>query len=446
MVNARWLRLGPALLTLCLLRQPGVTMAADRARIGVQETGALLMRREFAESMPDPVLINQHGERLRFFTDLVKGHAVVINFFYTDCQNSCPLTNVTIRNLRSDFTTTFGRSVRFLSITAKAQTDTPEVIAPYARQHALDSAHPDVPDWQFLTGNPDEIRALRWHLGMREMDPVIDNDPSQHAATLVVGNHATGRWAKINPLIRPSLVREKTQRIIGWTSAQRYADIRAEVAASASGAPLPNPVRTAREVSLPAEPRDPTLPVLGILQAPLAGVERSGSQVSTSPLRGKVTVYGRIYTLCPHGSQAVLATMKRLNDTFAETGEFHLVALSPASPRETPEFFQTFANIAGADREDPWWFVTAGRQQINHFTQIGLGLEPPRPLPAEERLHPLEEEEHDPRLVLVDQQGRIRGRYEVFHPDPFLSQEAAWQIGADTVELLSTPPLTTTSP
>ncbi len=404
-----------------------------------EHKGALLMRQEFADAMPDPVLTNQRGERVRFFTDLVEGHAVVINFFYADCERSCPLTNVTIRNLRRDFTATFGRSVRFLSITVKAETDTPAVIARYAKQHAIESADPDVPDWQFLTGNKDEIRALRWHLGMREKDPAIDNDPSQHAAMLVVGNHATGRWAKLNPLVRQALVREKAQRIIGWTAAQRYADVRAEVSAAASGQPLPNPIVRIHESPVPPEGLEPPLPVLGVASAQLAGVERSGAQVSASSLSGRVTVYGRIYTLCPHGSQAVLAAMKRLNDAFAETGEFHLVALSPASPQETPEFFRTFAHLAGATAEDPWWFVTASRDHINRFTQAGLGLEPPRPIPPEERLHPQEEEEHDLRLVLVDQEGRIRGRYEVFHPDPFLSHEAAWQIGADVARLLAAP-------
>jgi cytochrome oxidase Cu insertion factor (SCO1/SenC/PrrC family) len=313
------------------------------------------------------------------------------------------------------------------------------VIARYARQHAVESAHPDVPDWHFLTGNPGEIQALRWQLGLRERDPALDEDPGQHAATLVVGNHATGRWAKLNPLARPALLREKAQRIIGWTAAQRYADIRAQVAASAGGRTGPAPVIPLPETSDPEPPAEPVLPVLGRLGMSLDGVERDGNRVTTSPLHGKVTVYGRIYTLCPHGSQAVLAAMKRLKDAFGETGEFHLVALSPESTRDTPAFFQSFATLAGAGAEDPWWFVISGKDAVDRFTRSGLGLEPPRPIPAEERLHPDEEEEHDLRLVLVDQQGCIRGRYEVFHPDPFLSQEAAWQIGADTAKLLSQP-------
>ncbi len=444
MAAANWHRRCLSVLFSCLLSQPGnLTAAGDT---GLQNKGLLLMRQEFADSLPDPVLTNHRGERVRFFTDLVKGHAVVINFFYADCERSCPLTNVTIRNLRGDFTASFGRSVRFLSITVNPDQDTPEVLARYAKQHAVESADPDVPDWQFLTGNRDEIRELRWHLGMREKDPAIDNDPSQHAATLIVGNHATGRWAKLNPLVRHSLVREKAQRIIGWTAAQRYADIHAEVSAAGTGQAPPRPVLRIQEGPLPSGGEEPQLPVLGVVSDQLAGVERSGVRVSASSLRGKVTVYGRIYTLCPHGSQAVLAAMKRLTDAFAETGEFHVVAVSPSSPRETPEFFQTFANLAGAKKEDPWWFVTASKDEVNRFTETVLGLEPPRLIPAEERLHPLEEEEHDLRLVLVDQEGRIRGRYEVFHPDPFLSNEAAWQVGADAARLLAAPSPDSVSP
>ena len=37
----------------------------------------------------DTVLINQNGERMRFYTDLMKGKTVIIDTFFATCQASC---------------------------------------------------------------------------------------------------------------------------------------------------------------------------------------------------------------------------------------------------------------------------------------------------------------------------------------------------------------------
>ena len=418
-----------SLVALCLACAGAVGTASGDQSSSEEIQGALLMRREFADRMPDPILINHRGEQVHFFSDLVDGQAVVINFFYADCKGSCPTTNVAIRRLRSEFSKTFGRSVRFLSITLRAEEDTPEVIERYGKANAVESGNPDLPDWQFLTGNPDDIRALRKHLGMVERDPVLDADPSQHSAMLVVGNHATGRWSKINPLTRGDLVRQKVQRIIGWTQAQRYAHIREAVASS----------QDTLQQSSPATGPTPPPPQLGPLTESFSGVERSETPVSSGMIQGKVTVFGRIYTICPHGSQAVVATMKRLNDEFGSTGRFHLVALAPTTDRETPSFFRSFANLAGTSESDPWWFVSMETNALSRFATTGLGLNPPRPIPEEERLNPLEDHEYDLRLVLVDADGKIRGRYEVFHADWAKGDAAAHQLETDTRHLLALP-------
>lgn len=41
-------------------------------------------------SIPDVVLLNQHGEQIRFYSDLVKNKVVTINFIFTTCTTICP--------------------------------------------------------------------------------------------------------------------------------------------------------------------------------------------------------------------------------------------------------------------------------------------------------------------------------------------------------------------
>src|SRR2546430_17339195 len=44
-----------------------------------------------AEYFPNGTLTTQHGTVVRFYDDLIKGKAVVINLVYTRCTASCPL-------------------------------------------------------------------------------------------------------------------------------------------------------------------------------------------------------------------------------------------------------------------------------------------------------------------------------------------------------------------
>ncbi|HKU73328.1 MAG TPA: heavy metal-binding domain-containing protein, partial [Pyrinomonadaceae bacterium] len=40
--------------------------------------------------IPDLELLDQNGRKIHFYTDLVKGHTVVINFIFTTCTTICP--------------------------------------------------------------------------------------------------------------------------------------------------------------------------------------------------------------------------------------------------------------------------------------------------------------------------------------------------------------------
>jgi len=41
----------------------------------------------------DTLLVNQNGEKMRFYSDLLQGKTVIINSFFATCQGSClPIT------------------------------------------------------------------------------------------------------------------------------------------------------------------------------------------------------------------------------------------------------------------------------------------------------------------------------------------------------------------
>ena len=62
------------------------------------------------------------------------------------------------------------------------------------------------------------------------LDQVADADPTQHAATVIIGNHATGRWGMMPVGIGAEKLAGKVRRLAGWTKAQRYGDVYAALA------------------------------------------------------------------------------------------------------------------------------------------------------------------------------------------------------------------------
>ena len=206
--------------------EPSVGPAAEPATIPPLK----MMRQPIGENLPDTILTDDSGREVRFFTDLVKDHAVVISFFYTNCRGTCPGTNIVLSDVRDDLATDFGKSVRFIAISVEPEKDDVAAISGYAAQYRAEATDPDMPEWVFLTGKPEELKALRYKLGYYSIDPVIDADPTQHAATVIIGNHATGRWGMMPVGIGAEQLAGKVRRLAGWTKAQRYADVYAALA------------------------------------------------------------------------------------------------------------------------------------------------------------------------------------------------------------------------
>lgn len=221
--------------------EPAVGPAAEAATIPPVQ----LMRQAIGDSLPDTVLTDDTGREVRFFTDLVKDHAVVISFYYTNCRGTCPGTNIVLSDVRDQLSADFGRSVRFISISVEPEKDDVPAIAEFASRYRVEATDPDTPEWLFLTGKPEEIRELRYKLGYYSIDPVVDSDPTQHAATVIIGNHATGRWGMMPVGIGAEKLAGKVRRLAGWTKAQRYADVYAALAknreAAGAGAGIETP-------------------------------------------------------------------------------------------------------------------------------------------------------------------------------------------------------------
>ena len=81
-----------------------------------------------------------------------------------------------------------GRDIFFYSISIDPETDSPERLKEYA------DAFRAGPGWLFLTGKPEDIHAIRHKLGERSR--IL----SDHRNEILLGNGATGEWARNNVL------------------------------------------------------------------------------------------------------------------------------------------------------------------------------------------------------------------------------------------------------
>lgn len=143
-----------------------------------------------AEYFPDVTLTTQTGQPVRFFTDLLAGKVVVVNFIYTSCADACPLETARLAEVQDVLGERVGRDIFFYSISIDPERDTVAALASYAERFGAG------PGWLFLRGAPADVRLLREKLGVLGAD---ERELKDHSLNLVIGNQATGRWMRRSP-------------------------------------------------------------------------------------------------------------------------------------------------------------------------------------------------------------------------------------------------------
>jgi protein SCO1/2 len=132
----------------------------------------------------DVELINQDGEKVRFYSDVLKNKVVVINTFFTTCTSICPPMNRNFEKIQEALGDRLGKDVFLVSITVDPGTDTPTRLKEYGRRfHAR-------PGWLFLTGKKENVDWALYKLG--QYVETKDN----HTSIFIIGNEPKGLWKK----------------------------------------------------------------------------------------------------------------------------------------------------------------------------------------------------------------------------------------------------------
>lgn len=138
----------------------------------------------------DTELITQDGQKVRFYSDVLKGKVVVINCFFATCQGSCLPMSRTFVKLQEMLDPAMARDVVFVSISVDPTMDTPERLKDYATKLGAK------PGWLLLTGTKENVDLIHKKLGQ------YVEDKNAHNNIFLIGNEKTGLWKKAFGLAR----------------------------------------------------------------------------------------------------------------------------------------------------------------------------------------------------------------------------------------------------
>ena len=143
-------------------------------------------------NIPETRVLDQNGKRLNFYSDLIKGKTVAINFIFTTCTTICPPMTATFRRVQQQLGERVGRDVRLISVSVDPVTDTPERLSAFAAKFTAATG------WTFVTGDKPEIDQLLAALGASV------GDKNDHSPTIIIFNHTTGKTTRTYGLAPPS--------------------------------------------------------------------------------------------------------------------------------------------------------------------------------------------------------------------------------------------------
>ena len=136
-------------------------------------------------------LVNQDGQTMRLYSDVLKGRVVVINAMFTSCTGACPLMSNNMAKIQEWAGDRLGKDVYLVSISVDPTNDTPAKMKEYAARFKAR------PGWYFLTGSKENVNAALAKLGQ-----AVETREA-HTNLFLVGNDKTGLWKKAFGLAKP---------------------------------------------------------------------------------------------------------------------------------------------------------------------------------------------------------------------------------------------------
>ena len=165
--------------------EPGQENTGTQGNAKKQQPAAGVAEQSTAQKyFTDVVLINQNGEKMRFYSDLLRGKVVIINSFFATCQGSCLPMSRNLEKVQQALGDHVGKEAFIISISVDPLVDTPPKLKEYAKKFNAR------PGWYFLTGDKENVEFALKKLGH------FVADKQDHLNIFIIGNERTGLWKK----------------------------------------------------------------------------------------------------------------------------------------------------------------------------------------------------------------------------------------------------------
>ncbi len=134
-------------------------------------------------------------------------------------------------------------------------------------------------------------------------------------------------------------------------------------------------------------------------------VDQDSAAITSDFVKGKVWVANYFFTRCGIVCPKMSSQIARVQEVFDNNEQVKIVSFSCDPERDTPSLLKEYAAIYGANLNQ-WKFVTGDKKPIYSFARHGLNIV------ATEGDGGDEDFIHSQSLVLIDEQGFVRGYYD----------------------------------
>jgi protein SCO1/2 len=151
-------------------------------------------------AIKDVPVQTQDGKTVRFYSDLVKGRVVAINFIFTSCTTICPLMGARFARLQQ----LAPPGVSLISVSIDPTTDNPARLSAWSKRLGAR------PGWTLVTGAKADMDALTQSLGSSSPNP------ADHAALILIVDDRTNTptWQRLDGLTDPAKVAKVLSGIV----------------------------------------------------------------------------------------------------------------------------------------------------------------------------------------------------------------------------------------
>lgn len=167
---------------------PSIIGGEHHASPGKIEQSAVKM------NIPDLEVVDQDNRRVKFYSDLVKGKTVAINFIFTTCTTICTPLGATFARVQKELKAAANDDVQLISISVDPVTDTPQRLKTWRAKFKAEDG------WTLVTGDKQIINKLLEGLSASAAKR------DDHSAIVLIGNDLTGQWTRAYGLAKPSQI------------------------------------------------------------------------------------------------------------------------------------------------------------------------------------------------------------------------------------------------